>query len=265
MSHPSYTLQSLPSQAPRTKPSAAKFAALKTAQGVLSGAQSVLEGLGYKAAIAALKTYQEGLDLAVSASNAAVSAANSALASTITAQNSAIAAATTSLDNIKNSSAESAAVTTANKALTDFLATSAVLIGTAQSALDSLASSTEGVAFTAASTALDFAKNNTADLDIARHALDTAQAASDIALDVSKWMVDHIGNFFNITLVELAGTLRGLLDVGAPMRAHLVGVIAGNNIDYTLDYSLGRTPELVKSVFERVWADLNAKVIGLPV
>jgi hypothetical protein len=257
--------QILSSQTPKTNKRAAKFAALKTAQGVLSGAQSVLDGIGYKAALAALKTYQESLDLAVQASNAAVSAANSALASTITAQNAAIAAATTALENTKNSSAESAAFAAANKALIDFLAASAAAVGAAQTAVDNLASSTEGVAFTAATNALNFAKNNTADLDIARHALDTAQAAADIALDVSKWMVNHVGNFFNITLVELSGTLRGLVDIGSPMKAHIVGVIAGNNVDYTLDYSIGRTPELIKGLFERVWGDLSGKVIRLPV
>ncbi|KAI9792779.1 MAG: hypothetical protein M1816_001511 [Peltula sp. TS41687] len=242
-----------------------RYAALKTAQGVLSAAQSALDGLGYKAALAALKAYQESLDAAVQASNAAISAANATLASTATAQNNAIAAATTALNTAKKSSAESAAFSAANKAMQEFLSASAAAIATAQAAVDNLASTTEGVAFTAATNALNFAKNNTADLDIARHALDTAQAAAAIALDVSKWMVNHVGNFVNLTLVQLSGTLRGLVDLGQPMKARVKGLIASSAFDYTIDYSLGRTPELVKSVFEKVWADLNAKIIQLPV
>jgi hypothetical protein len=256
-------LSSLPcSQANSLK---AKFAALKTAQGVLSGAQSVLNGLGYNAALSALKTYQQSLDLAVQASNAAISAANSTLAFTITAQNGAIASATTALDAARSSSTESLAFGAANKALQDFLAKSVTVLATAQAAVDNLASTTEGVAFTAANDAFNFAKNNTADLDIARHALDTVQAAAEIALDVSKWMVDHVGNFVNITLIELSGTLRGLVDIGQPMKAHIRGVIAGSAIDYTIDYSIGRTPDLIKALFEKIWGELNAKVIRLPV
>jgi len=131
--------------------------------------------------------------------------------------------------------------------------------------VDNLASTTEGVAFTAATNGLNFAKNNTADLDIARHALDTVQAAAAIALDVSKWMVNHVGNFFNITLVELKGTLRGLVDVGAPMKVRVKGLVAGNAVDYIIDYSIGRTPDLVKTLFERVWGDLSGGVIRLPI
>lgn len=243
----------------------AKYAALKTAQGVLSGAQSVLNGLGYNAALSALKSYQDSLDLSVQASNAAISAANSTLAFTITAQNAAVASATTALNAARNSSAESVAFSAANKALQDFLTASTTVVAAAQSAVDNLASTTEGVAFATATNALNFAKNNTADLDIARHALDTAQAASAIALDVSKWMVNHVGNFVNITLVELKGTLRGLVDVGRPMTAHIKGMIVSNALDYTIEYSIGRTPDLIKALFEKIWGELNAKVIRLPV
>ena len=239
--------------------STAKVAALKTAEGVLSGVQSVLNGLGYNAALAALKIYQDSLDLAVQASNATISAANSSLAFTITAQNAAIASATTALDAAKNSSAESAAVSAANEAMQNFLIASTALMATAQAAADDLANTSEGVAFTAATEALDYAKKNTADVDIARRALDTVQAAK-MALDVSKWMVDHVGNFVNITLV---GTLEGLVDLGQPMRAHIPGVIASNDIDYTPDHSIGRTPDQIKTLFGKIWDDLTAKVIRL--
>jgi hypothetical protein len=174
-------------------------------------------------------------------------------------------AATTALDTAKNSSTESFAFSAANKAMQDFLIASAAAIAIAQAAVDNLANTTEGVAFTAATNALNFAKNNTADLDIARHALDTAQAAEEIALDVSKWMVDHVGNFVNITLVELSGTLRGLVDVGQPMKAHVKGMIASSPIDYAIDYSIGRTPDLIKALFEKIWGGLNAKLIQLPI
>jgi len=199
---------------PKLNPNTAKFAALTTAEDILSGllssAQSVLSGLGYNTALSAVKTYQESLDLAVQASNAAISAANSTLTFTISAQNAAIGSATAALESARNSSIEASAVAAANNALSDFLATSSAVISSAQSAVDTLSDTAEGLAFTAATNALYFAKNNTADLDLACHALDTVQAAAKVALDVSRWMVNHVGNIFNITLVQMRGTLRGL-------------------------------------------------------
>lgn len=54
-------------------------------------------------------------------------------------------------------------------------------------------------------------------------------------------MVDHVGNFFNITLVEVKGTLRGLVDLGKQMEARVQGSVAGNQVDYRIECSAGRT------------------------
>jgi hypothetical protein len=148
--------------------------------------------------------------------------------------------------------------------MTDFQAVAATALNAAQAAVNNIGSTAEGIAFTAATNALNAAKNNTADLDVARHALDVAQAAESAALDVSKWMVNHVGNFVNIQLVEMSGTLRGLVDIGKPMVAHVKGLIADVAFDYTLDYSIGRTPDLVKALFEKVWGELSSGIIKLP-
>ncbi|KIW64985.1 hypothetical protein PV04_07278 [Phialophora macrospora] len=241
-----------------------KKAALATAQATLSAAQSVLNGLGYDAALKALQTYQDALDASVKAANAAIAAANSTLAATSSAQAAALTAAQSALDAAKSTSVGALAFQAANKALSEFLDTANAAVTAAQNVVDNLSTTAEGVAFTLAQTALAAAKNNTADLDIARHALAVAQASVTTALDVSQWMVDHVGNFVNITLVELSGTLRGLVDLGKPMVAHVTGVVVESAFDYTLDYSLGRTPDLIKSLFERVWGDLSGGGIKLP-
>jgi hypothetical protein len=241
-----------------------KKAALATAEATLSAAQSVLNGLGYDAALKALQTYQDALDASVRAANAAIAAANSALVATSSAQAAALTAAQSALDAAKSTSVEALAFQAANKTLSEFLDTANAAITAAQTAVDNLSTTAEGAAFTLAQTALAAAKNNTADLDIARHALAVAQASVTTALDVSQWMVNHVGNFVNITLVELSGTLRGLVDLGRPMVAHVKGVVVESAFDYTLDYSLGRTPDLIKSLFERVWADLSGGGIKLP-
>jgi hypothetical protein len=70
-------------------------------------------------------------------------------------------------------------------------------------------------------------------------------------------MVNHAGNFLNLTSVELTGTLKGLCDNGEPMKAHVVGMVADKSVDIVLDYNIGDTPGLVKSLFEHLWGMLT--------
>jgi hypothetical protein len=70
-------------------------------------------------------------------------------------------------------------------------------------------------------------------------------------------MVNHAGNFLNLTSVELTGTLKGLCDNGEPMKAHIVGMVADKSVDVVLDYNIGDTPGLVKSLFDHLWGMLT--------
>lgn len=55
-------------------------------------------------------------------------------------------------------------------------------------------------------------------------------------------MVNHVGKFINIKLVELGGVLSVLVDLGSPMVSRVKAVVASSAFDYTLHYSLVRTP-----------------------
>ena len=69
-------------------------------------------------------------------------------------------------------------------------------------------------------------------------------------------MVNHAGNFLNLTSVELKGTLKGLCDNGEPMKAHVIGMVADKSVD-VLNYNIGDTPGLIKSLFEHLWGMLT--------
>lgn len=241
-----------------------KKAALATAQGALSAAQSILNGLGYNAAVAALQTYKNALDESAAARDAAVAAGKQAVASTANIQQGLINSAQAALTAAQTTSVEALAAQAAQKAVQDFAATAHAATAAAQAAVNQLSQSAEGVAFAAATTALAAAKANHTGLDIANHAMQLAQSAETTALGLTQWMVNHAGNFVNIQLVELSGTLKGLVGAGQPMLAHVKGLIASSPFDYTLPYTLGKTPDLIKALFEKIWADLGKGVIKLP-
>ena len=131
------------------------------------------------------------------------------------------------------------------------------LLATANASLTALDSSAEYVAFTSAQSALKFANSNSQDLDVARQAFNVAQASENAALAATQWMVNHAGNFLNLTSVELKGTLKGLCDNGEPMKAHVIGMVADKSVDVVLDYNIGDTPGLVKSLFDHLWGMLT--------
>jgi hypothetical protein len=241
-----------------------KQAALATAQGSLSAANAIISGAGYQASVKALQGYKDALDASVSAANAAVAGANATLGATTTGQNAAISAAQSSLDAAKNTSAEALAVEAADKSLADFQETSNAAIAAAQHTVDNLSQTAEGITFTTATNTLNFSKNNTKDIDIARHALDVAQASESSALQMTQWMVNHTGNFLNIDLIELSGTLKGLVNLATPMKAHVKGQLVSNAFDYVFDYTLGKTPDLIKALFEQVWKDLGSGGLKMP-
>ena len=231
----------------------------------MSAAQAVFNGAGYQAAQATLTTYQASLQAAENTAPAAIAAANATAQATINAQNSAINTAQAALDQTKTSSAEALAVKSANASLDAFMKTQSQLLANANAGLAALQSSAEYAAFHTAQTALAFANSNTKDLDVARHALDVAQASENAALQATQWMMNHAGNFLNLTSVELSGTLKGLCDNGQPMKAHVVGMVADKKVDVTLDYNIGKTPDLIKSLFEHMWGILTGGTTTLPV
>jgi hypothetical protein len=165
------------------------------------------------------------------------------------------------LDQIKTSSAEALAVNSTNASLFAFMKTQNLLLAIASSALIALSPSVEYAAFHSAQQRLAFANSNTKDLDFARHALDVAQVNENAALQATAWMVNHASNFLNLMSVELSGALNGLCDHGEPMNAHVVGTVADNSVDY----NIGKTPDLIENLIEHMWGLLTSAATTLPI
>lgn len=111
----------------------------------------------------------------------------------------------------------------------------------------------EYIAFDLATTALNFAKNNTHDLDIARHALDIAQDGQENALEVAKLLLEGLEIFFNVMVVEVKGRLGELVSENQDLPARVVGVMGGEEVDLQVEYRLGDTSGSIKTIFEKLW------------
>ncbi|KAH7015726.1 hypothetical protein EDB80DRAFT_865114 [Ilyonectria destructans] len=73
------------------------------------------------------------------------------------------------------------------------------------------AKATEFIVFDAAEAALRFTQENTAELNLARHAVEAAEGAVNLGLDLGKWVVSHAGNLFGISKVQFRGSVASLL------------------------------------------------------
>lgn len=80
-----------------------------------------------------------------------------------------------------------------------------------QTAVDGLAKATEFIAFDAAEAALQFTQESTAELNLARHAVEAAEGAVNLELNLGKWAVSHAGKLFDISKAQFRGSVASLL------------------------------------------------------
>ena len=83
-------------------------------------------------------------------------------------------------------------------------------------------------------------------MDIAHQMLDSAQASENAAEQTTTQMVNHAGKFLNLIGMEISKTSKGLYNSGEPIKAYFVGIVANKSLDVTLDYSIGKTPDLIE-------------------
>ncbi|KAJ3530722.1 hypothetical protein NM208_g9199 [Fusarium decemcellulare] len=101
---------------------------------------------------------------------------------------------------------------------------------------------------------LQFARDNTSELNLARHAVEIGEAAVDIGLDMAKWAVEHAGKMFDIQKVEFEGSLQGLVGDGPPLRVKIEGVVFGDRFEVEIVWK----PEFnlikfIKELFGKLW------------
>jgi len=145
--------------------------------------------------------------------------------------------------------------------------------------------STQFAAFTAASGALAVAKANTHDLDIARGALDVAEAAGVGALDLTAWAAAHAGQFLNVRSVKLSGNLRALVlgiegavagdlddvtgvkipsasgdDDPPALEAEVDVVVVGHEFNVDFKFRPGQANKFITDITRAFWDDLKGVV-----
>lgn len=232
---------------------ATKDAALSAAKAALSAAQAVVNGPGYAAAKAALSGAQHSLNTATSAANTSVQAAQDAVPGVIAAQKALTDEATAAMNEVQTSGVEVKALQAAQASLAEFTAEERKLLDAANVALAGLNNLPEAAAVAAASAKLAAAQADVVSITGAQGALDVASKAEEAAPSVAAWIVKQVGHLFDIQKVQMSGTLRGVVVGGTPMIVHVVGVIAEQNVDVTVPYTIGETDELIKGIFGGLW------------
>ncbi|KAL8689525.1 MAG: hypothetical protein Q9218_004824 [Villophora microphyllina] len=245
---------------------ASKNAALSIAQSALSAAQAIVDGPGYAAAKASLSAAQSSLRTATEAANASVKAAQDAVPGVIAAQKQLTDKAAAAVNEARTSGVEIKALQAAQASLAAFTAEKQKVLDAAKASLAALDDIPEAAAVAAAIAKLAVVEADAASLVAAKGALEIAQKAEAAAPGVAAWVVKQTGHLLDIRMVTMSGTLKGVLGDGGkqkPMVVTVKGVIAEQDVDVTVDYTIGRTDELVKGIFGGLWKLIEEGTVKL--
>ena len=245
---------------------AAEKTGLGTAKAALAAAKAVVAGAGYAAASAAVDTYQEAVDTAKSSADAVLGAANATLEATRLAQDQLVATAQDTLTYTQEGTPErhvmfitlpavkspfQIAIDVANQALTAYWSVENGVLQGLQAAVDRLASTAEGVALSIANAALDVARANTKDLELAKAAVNVAGQAGDAVMDAGDWIVSHMVNILNVQKLDVDGDLRNVLQ-GGELSANVIGKFVEQDVDVRIGFVPGKGELLAQSLFHRL-------------
>ncbi|KAG8679440.1 hypothetical protein FRC11_003734, partial [Ceratobasidium sp. 423] len=124
----------------------------------------------------------------------------------------------------------------------------------ATQALVDLIKCAEYLAYQTAKAAPDVARAATVTLDAARAALEVARQVGDQALVIGQWVVDHVLEAFDIRVVHLSGSLRGMVgaccSMAKPFTAHIEGVAAGNSFSFDGEFGPSKTADFITYIFK---------------
>ena len=221
---------------------------------VLMIAEGIVRGADYITAEGAIGAAELALDRVRDVKTAAVDLARKALEEVKETQNALIRTAERALHEAENASEKLQIFNRAKDAFAAGESVAQSLINDAEEAVDALAACTEFVAFDVSEKALEFAKNNTQELNLARHAVDLAEEAVHLGLDLGKWAASHGGKLLNITKVEFSGTLKGLIADGPPIRVIIQGFLLGEAIDVNIVWEPHfDLVKFIKALFSDLW------------
>ncbi|KAM6509602.1 hypothetical protein FALCPG4_017253 [Fusarium falciforme] len=135
------------------------------------------------------------------------------------------------------------------------------LLDAAQKAVDELSDCVEFIGFETAKKGVEFAKENTKELNLARHAVELAEDAVEQELDLAKWATDHAKTTFNLRKVEFSGSVRSLVhpdEGGPPLRVKIEGTILGEEINWEIVWKPKfDLVKFIKELFTLLWEKIK--------
>lgn len=240
---------------------AAATASLQVVRGIFFAAEAIVHGTGFVAAEGAIGAAQLALEGVETVKREALNAAREGLDVVREAQEAIIQTAIDALHAAETASDELHIFDGARSALEGAEGLTQGMISGAQEAVDGLSKCGEFIAFDAAEAALRFAQNNTSELNLARHAVELAEGAVNLGLDLSQWALHHAGQIFNITKVEFSGSVQSLIHASAdtaPLRVLIQGTVLGEEFDIEIVWK----PHfdllaLIKELFVELWEKIK--------
>ncbi|KAF3918172.1 hypothetical protein ABW20_dc0103714 [Dactylellina cionopaga] len=233
---------------------ATAWLALEGVQGLLWTAEQVIQGTGFVAAEGAIGAAQLALDGVRETKNLAIAVAKESLEEAREVQEGAVQVAIEAVNLAETACTELDVFNAARAALDQGCRIAQGAVDVAKVAVDQLASCVEFLAFDVAEKALEFAKNNTKELNLARHAVELAEGAAHLGLDIAQWAASHLGKLIDINKIEFEGSLKSLITDGPPLRVLIQGMLCGEQFAIEIVWQPHfNLLAFIKALFTQLW------------
>ncbi|CAE6440418.1 unnamed protein product, partial [Rhizoctonia solani] len=233
------------------------------ADGALRAAEAVLTSTDFVAKQTALNAAKAALIAAKATGQAGLDAAKGALTAADRASQATLDAANETLQATKNG-VKWGILQGAKEALQAYKDANYAAFRAATQALVDLMKCAEYLAYQAAKAALDVARAARVTLDAAKGALKLAQDVGDEALKIGQWVLDHALEAFDIRVVHLSGSLRGMVGAGGsmakPFTAHIEGVVASRPFTLEGEFNPDKTADFITFIFKDLWNEIKKAV-----
>lgn len=235
-------------------------AALGAAWLILEGARFIVEGVAYNIALQAVSLGEGALEVARAFWAGLIAAAQLALDSVVAVHAAGIEIAKGAVivaEKVALGIKQAAAAT--KDAL---LAMQQGILQALRAVVKAVAEGIDFIAFQTALAALDFAQKNTTWVDLAKGALDAAEAVAQAVLTAAKWLAERLCDTLNIELVELTGSLKTITE-GNPFKIRVKGVVLGERFNFSATWSPKDILGFIVGLCKELWDKFMENVLEL--
>jgi hypothetical protein len=232
---------------------AGAWVSMKTAQGVLSACQAVVNGFQTSSVAIARNTTQSALTIAQQAGAASINAAQQTVnAVTYGTAYVAFQTAQQTLNGLQYG-AQYTAWQVANGTLTAAQTTGRNLLTAAEVTLSNIGTSVAYVALQTAQAGLDAVKQGTAAVafNSAQGMLEGAEHGSEGILDLSAYIAAHAGDLLEVKKVTLSASLKGI-ENGNLFVATFDGSVFNQPYNCTVDFNVRDVATFIDDIFKNV-------------